>query len=81
MPHTCVELHFLQRKETYCVKSQEKTLRPTEIGTDQIIEKLMIFTNSHSLYRDEDKVSRQCRLSLFKISFQAGSTYQMRTQI
>ena len=41
------------------------------------------FSPIHTLYiySDKDKVSRQCRLSLFKISFQEGSTYQMHTQI
>ena len=66
MPQTSVELHLLQKKRPTVSKAKKK--RPTEVGKDQIIEKLMIFTNSHSIF-DKDKVSRKCRLSLFKISF------------
>ena len=47
--HFC-GITFPTKKEIYCVKSPDKhkNLRPTDIGKDQIIEKLIIFTNSHS---------------------------------
>ena len=49
---------------------KDKILRPTEVGDD--IHQFTLYT-----YSDKDKVSGKCRLSLFKISFPEGSTYQM----